>query len=107
MSEQEEPEDELTRWMRDLPSMKLWIDELQSRVRLMCDPENPLERERKFQELNNMAKGLLSLSKSLLELARTANRAADAMTEPFSEAHGNGQNKGVRSRFQMNHIAGP
>jgi hypothetical protein len=91
MSEHEESEDELTCWMTDLPSMNLWVNELQSRVRRMLDPENPLEPERKFQELVNMARGLIFLSRRLLELATIANRAADSMTESTREANGNEQ----------------
>jgi hypothetical protein len=91
MSEHEESEDELTRWMRDLPSMELWVNELQSRVSRSRDPENPLEPERKFQELVNMAGGLLFLARRLLELATIANKAAESMTEPSREASGTEQ----------------
>ena len=57
MSEHQESEDDLTLWMRELPSTKPWLEELQCRVDRLCDPENPLERERRRQELLNMAQG--------------------------------------------------
>jgi len=77
--------------MKDLPGAQLWMNGLERRMRLLRDPENPVEPERKFQELVNMAQGFLSLSKSLLELARTANKAANSMIEPSRQANGNEQ----------------
>ena len=59
--------------------MKILLEELHTRVHGMLDPENPLEPERKYRELLNMADGFLFLSKSFLKLAEIANKAADSM----------------------------
>jgi hypothetical protein len=79
MPEHQESEDDLALWMRELPSVIPWIEEVKSRIDRVCDPKNPLEPERKYQELLKMTEGLLFLSKRLLALAQTANKAADSM----------------------------
>ena len=70
--------------MKNLPSQDLtdWLEDMQSRLNRMLDPENPMEPERRFQELSNMSEGFLFLSKQLLELAKIANKAAGSMVKP-------------------------
>jgi hypothetical protein len=84
MSERRQSEGDLGLWMKNLPSHDLvvWLEDMERRVRGMLDPENPLEPERKFQELGDMAEGLLFLSKRLLELAKIATKARENMIKP-------------------------
>ncbi|MFI5461500.1 MAG: hypothetical protein ACHRXM_39410 [Isosphaerales bacterium] len=87
MSEHQQSEDDLRISMKNLPSHDLlvWLEDMQSRVHRLRDPENPLEPELKFQELGNMFECFLFLSKRLLELAGIANQARGSMVKPSME----------------------
>lgn len=96
MSEHQQPDDELRLWMKNLPSHELmvWLDDMQSRLNRMLDPENPIEPERRFRELSNMSEGFLFLSKQLLKLAKIANQATGSMVKP---ATGENEQRGPKS----------
>ncbi len=84
MSENQESDDELKLWMKNLPThdLVIWLEDMRSRLNRMLDPENPMEPERRFEELSNMSQGFLFLSKQLLELAKIANKATGSMVKP-------------------------
>ncbi len=68
--------------MTESEDLTLWLEDLQGRLSRLLDPGNPLEQERKCQELVAMSNRLLFLSRCLMELATKASDAAQSMVRP-------------------------